>query len=332
MQGGQNRIREIVVPDSSKPHLETLYRQLYRIRRVEEEVARVYPTDCIKSPVHLSIGQEAASVGVCEALQPDDRVFGTYRGHALYMAKRGDLKKMVAELYGKDTGCTRGKGGSMHLIEPSAGLMGTSAVVGTTIPHAVGFAQALRMQKSRAVVAVFFGDGAMEEGVFHESLSFAVLKKLPVLFVCENNFYAIHAPLSHRQTPIGMCERVAVHGVPAVCVDDGDVERIYQEARLAITRMRESGEGPWFLECHAYRWREHVGPNEDFHAGYRTRDEMQPWLDSDPVVRIGARLDDAVRKRIGAEVEAEVAEAFAFAEASPFPYPDELYTDVYKEA
>src|SRR5713226_6361098 len=152
---------------------EQLYRSLYRIRRLEEEVARIYPTDKIKSPVHLSIGQEAVSVGICAALAPHDVVFGTYRGHALYLAKGGDLKRMVAELYGKATGCTKGKGGSMHLIDPSAGVMGMSAVVGTTIPHAAGYAYALKLRDAGAVVVCFMGDGATEEGVFYETLNFA---------------------------------------------------------------------------------------------------------------------------------------------------------------
>ena len=165
---------------------ERLYKALYRIRRVEEEIARVYPSDRIKSPVHLSIGQEAVSVGVCEALRPQDIVFGTYRGHALYLAKGGALKPMLAELYGKATGCARGKGGSMHLISLEAGMMGASAVVGTTIANAVGYAYALRLQRQEAIVASFFGDGATEEGVFGESLNFAALKRLPILFVCEN--------------------------------------------------------------------------------------------------------------------------------------------------
>ncbi|MFC1461941.1 thiamine pyrophosphate-dependent dehydrogenase E1 component subunit alpha, partial [Verrucomicrobiota bacterium] len=147
-----------------------IYRSLYRIRRVEEEIARIYPTDKIKSPIHLSIGQEAISVGVCEALQPQDVVFGTYRSHALYLAKGGDLRKMIAELYGKATGCCKGKGGSMHLADVEHGVMGTSAVVGTTIPNAVGYAYALKYQRKNSVVASFFGDGAVEEGVFHESL------------------------------------------------------------------------------------------------------------------------------------------------------------------
>src|ERR1700746_3113723 len=161
---------------------ERLYKALYRIRRVEEGVPRAYPTDKIKSPVHLSIGQEAVSVGVCEALEPADVVFGTYRSHASYLAKGGDLKKMIAELYGKATGCCKGKGGSMHLIDAAAGIMGSSAIVGTTISQAVGYAYALKVQQKRSIVVNFFGDGAADEGAFHESLNFAALKKTPVIF------------------------------------------------------------------------------------------------------------------------------------------------------
>ena len=171
---------------------EQFYKSLYRIRRVEEEIARVYPTDRIKRPVHLSIGQEAVAVGVCEALRSDDVVFGTYRSHASYLAKGGDVKKMIAELYGKVTGCARGKGGSMHLVDVAHGVMGTSAVVGTTIPNAVGYAYALKLKRKHSIVVSCFGDGGTDEGVFHESMNFAALKSLPVIFVCKKNVYAIH--------------------------------------------------------------------------------------------------------------------------------------------
>src|SRR5207244_6100761 len=160
--------------------LARLHRSLYRIRRLEEQIARIYPTDRIKSPVHLSIGQEAVSVGVCAALDAQDVWFGTYRGHALYLAKGGDMRAMVAELFGKATGCARGKGGSMHLIDPDAAMMGTSAVVGSTIPNAAGYAYALRQRGADTIVASFFGDGATEEGVWAGGLNFAVLKRLPV--------------------------------------------------------------------------------------------------------------------------------------------------------
>src|SRR5438552_5496836 len=235
---------------------ERFFRALYRIRRVEEEVARVYPTDTIKSPVHLSIGQEAVSVGVCAALAPHDVVFGTYRGHALYLAKGGDLRAMVAELFGKAAGCTKGKGGSMHLIDPQAGVMGTSAVVGTTIANAAGYAYALKLRRSNAVVVSFFGDGATEEGVFAESLNFAALKGLPILFVCENNQYAIHTHQSRRQGRMAICERAIAYGLPAERIENNDVMYLFQRSREVVHRLRQ-GQGPAFFEVMTCRWQEH---------------------------------------------------------------------------
>lgn len=309
---------------------ESMYRSLYRIRRLEEAIARIYPTDQIKSPVHLSIGQEAVSVGVCEALQPHDIVFGTYRGHALYLAKGGDLRQMVAELFGKATGCARGKGGSMHLIDPDAGVMGTSAVVGTTIANAVGYAYALRYRRSPALVVSFFGDGATEEGVFAESLNFAALKRLPILFVCENNQYAIHTHQSRRQARTDICERARAHGITAERIDDNDILHLHRRTQ-DITRKLRAGDGPAFLEVMTYRWQEHVGPNRDYQLGYRTEDEARPWMDHDQVRRIADLLDPAIRVGIEAEVEDEIGAAFAYAEISPFPEPSELYAHVFKE-
>ncbi|HSQ55759.1 MAG TPA: thiamine pyrophosphate-dependent enzyme, partial [Gemmata sp.] len=243
-----------------------LYRSLYRIRRVEEEVARTYPTDKIKSPVHLSIGQEAVSVGVCQALGSTDVVFGTYRGHAMYLAKGGNLNAMIAELFGKRTGCTRGKGGSMHLIDPDAGVMGTSAVVGTTIGNAAGYAYAMKLRKSKAVVVSFFGDGATEEGVFAETLNFAVLKKLPVLFVCENNGYAIHTHQNCRQGRPDIRAKAEAFGVPSDRLDGNDVLGLFRRTAEVIEKLRR-GEGPWLFEVSTYRWKEHVGPGGDYQLG-----------------------------------------------------------------
>jgi TPP-dependent pyruvate/acetoin dehydrogenase alpha subunit len=309
---------------------EQLYRSLYRIRRLEEAVAHAYPGDRIKSPVHLSIGQEAVSVGVCAALEPHDVVFGTYRGHALYLAKGGDMRQMVAELFGKVTGCTKGKGGSMHLVAAERGVMGTSAVVGTTIANAVGYAYALRCRRSDAVVASFFGDGATEEGVFAESLNFAALKRLPVLFVCENNQYAIHTHQGRRQATPEIYRRARAHGLPAERLDGSDVLGLAGRARDVVAQLR-GGAGPWFFEVMTYRWKEHVGPHEDYHLGYRSEDEAEPWVAADPVRHLAEAIDPAARSRIEQEVEEEVAEAFAFAEVSPFPQPAELFSDVYKE-
>jgi TPP-dependent pyruvate/acetoin dehydrogenase alpha subunit len=308
--------------------IEQFYRSVYRIRRVEEEIARVYPSDKIKSPVHLSIGQEAVSVGVCEALRLDDVVFGTYRSHAYYLAKGGDLKKMMAELYGKATGCAKGKGGSMHLVDVAHGVMGASAVVGTTIANAVGYAYALKLQRKDSIVVSFFGDGATDEGVFHESLNFAALKQLPLLFVCENNSYAIHTHLLRRHKEANLCERVRAYGMPAQRVDNNDILTIHEQAKVAVSDLRGRQAGPFFLECLTYRWKEHVGPNDDFHLGYRSYEEACPWVEGDQLARLAALIAPGSRERIEAAVEEEIRTVIAFAEQEPFPDAGELLTDV----
>ncbi len=310
---------------------ERLYYSLYRIRRVEEEIADIYPTDKIKSPVHLSIGQEAVSVAVCDALNRDDIVFGTYRGHALYLAKGGDLKGMIAELYGKIDGCAKGKGGSMHLVDIDKGIMGTSAIVATTIPDAVGYAYALKYQRKDSIVVSFFGDGAVEEGVFYESINFAALKHLPIIFICENNSYAIHTHQLKRQSVANICERVVSFGIKAERINDNDVLSLRERISSNIESLRNGETGPLFFECMTYRWREHVGPNEDFSLGYRTREEAESWIQNDQVESIGKMLETEQQTKIEKEVEEEIREAFAFAEKSPFPEASELYTDVFKE-
>lgn len=315
------------LPGSPLP--ETLFRSLYRIRRVEEEIVSLYPTDKIKSPVHLSIGQEAVSVGVCETLRGEDKVFGTYRNHALYLAKGGNLNRFMAELYGKSTGCARGKGGSMHLVDMSVGVMGGSAVVGTTIPQAVGYAFGLKLQHQLPIVCSFFGDGAVEAGVFHESLNFAALKKLPLIFICENNGYAIHSRLAARQANQGICELARAHGLPAERIEDNDVLSIHARVGAAVRQLRAGEPGPFFFECMTYRWKEHVGPGEDYAAGYRTSAEASPWISGDQVERMGRLLDGSQRQQIERAVDAEIAAAIEFAETSPFPEDAELFTDVF---
>jgi TPP-dependent pyruvate/acetoin dehydrogenase alpha subunit len=310
--------------------IERIYRNLYRIRRLEDEVGRVYATDAIKSPVHLSIGQEAVSVGVCDSLRSTDIVFGTYRGHALYLAKGGDLKAMVAEMFGKATGCSKGKGGSMHLIDPEAGVMGMSAVVGTTIANAAGYAYALKTRKSDAVVVSFFGDGATEEGVFAETLNFAALKNLPMLFVCENNGYAIHTSQAKRQGKPDIRGRAEAYGLNAELLDGNDVLGLVNRSRDVIAKLR-AGVGPWFFEVKTYRWREHVGPNNDYQLGYRAESECEKWINDDPVVKLAAELPVRAQWKIKNEIEAEIQSAFAFAESSPFPDASELMTDIYQE-
>jgi TPP-dependent pyruvate/acetoin dehydrogenase alpha subunit len=306
------------------------YSALYMIRRVEEEIVEVYPTDKIKSPVHLSIGQEAVAVGVCEALLPNDIVYGTYRSHALYLAKGGDLKQMIAELYGKITGCAKGKGGSMHLVDVLHGVMGTSAVVGTTIPNAVGHAYATYYQKKDRAVVSFFGDGAVEEGVFHESMNFAALKKLPIIFVCENNSYAIHTHREKRQGLTDITEKAQSYGINSLKIQDNDVFAIYDNISRARKALADGESGPYFFECITYRWKEHVGPGEDYELGYRQKSEAEQWKAHDAVREVGDLLDDDVKNTIETQVEKEIRDAFMFAEESSFPDINELTKDVFK--
>ncbi|MDD5070032.1 MAG: thiamine pyrophosphate-dependent dehydrogenase E1 component subunit alpha [Candidatus Omnitrophica bacterium] len=307
-----------------------IYRTLYLIRRVEEEIGRIYPSDKIKSPVHLSIGQEAVSVAVCSALDERDAVFATYRSHAAYLAKGGNLKEMIAELYGKQTGCAKGKGGSMHLLDPSCGFIVTSAIVATTIPLAVGYAYSLKLKKSDSVVVVFFGDGAVDEGAFHESLNFAALKKLPVLFVCENNLYAIHSHFLTRHHSDNIFKRAASYGMASECLKEDDLGVIYQRTKFFVDQIRQ-GSGPAFLECYTCRWREHVGPNDDFHLGYRSEQEVSHCKDNDQLKKIRAEIEPSVIKKINQKVEQQIEDAFIFAEKSPFPGKEELMTDVFKD-
>ncbi len=307
-----------------------VYRSLRLIRRTEEEIARLYPSDKIKSPVHLSIGQEAVAVGVCDVLRKDDVMSATYRGHAGYLAKGGDLRQMMAELYGKGTGCAGGKAGSMHLVDMNSGVLGMSAVVGTTIPIAAGYAFALGREGKGRIAASFLGDGATEEGVFSETLNFASLHKLPILFVCENNGFAIHSPLSNRWATEALCERVATYGIPTHELTDGNVFAIRETAEKAVGEIRAGG-GPQFMECKTYRWREHVGPNEDYDDGYRSRDDFKPWLDNDQVAKTGDMLEPSMRDAIDADVEKQIADAVDFAEQSPWPEPEELFSHVFAD-
>jgi len=305
------------------------YRTLFLIRKVEERIANIYSTDKVKSPIHLSIGQEAPSVGVCAALNPGDITFGTYRGHALYLAKKGNLRQMIAELYGKKTGCGAGKSGSMHLGDKTVGMMGTSAIVSSSIPNAVGYAFAQSYKKTKNIVVVFFGDGATEEGVFYESLNFAALKKLPILFVCENNLYAINTPLEKRVPKANYCEKAEALGVSAYKVLNNNIEDIFLRTQGLVQSIRGGG-GPSFVEIETYRWREHVGPAEDWHLGYRTKEEGDQWIKADEMVRIGNFLESNIRQKLEAEVLKEIEDAFDFAENSPFPSSEDLYSHIYQ--
>lgn len=304
------------------------------IRLVEEKIALLYPEQEIRCPTHLSIGQEAAASGVCTALAQSDYIFSTHRCHSHYLAKGGNVKQMFAELYGKATGCAKGKGGSMHLLDPDQGMMGASAIVGGTIPLAVGAALAAQLQKNGRIAVAFFGDAATEQGVFHESLNFAGLKKLPVLFICENNFFATNTPLSDRQGLHNISERGTIYGVPGTCVEGEDVIPVYQVAVEMVERARK-GEGPSILECRAYRWKEHVGPNEDFNLGYRTQKELEDWKARCPIRHLekilGERsiMNGAEFEQIRNEITAGIEDAVRFAKESPAPDPGELLTEIY---
>jgi TPP-dependent pyruvate/acetoin dehydrogenase alpha subunit len=301
---------------------------LLRIRRVEEEILRLYPTDKIKSPVHLSIGQEAVSVAVCDQLSRDDVLFATYRGHAAYLAKGGNMPAMWAELYGKATGCGRGKAGSMHLVDTAVNMMGTSAIVASSIPNAVGCALAVKMRGENRIVACFFGDGAADEGVTQESINFAALRRLPILFVCENNEYAIYSHVSTRLAGYGLCERYRALGMVCEQEDSGDFLAMHEIAGRGIADVRQ-GLGPRFIEIKTARWRDHVGPDEDRHHGYRCDAQLNKEIAGDQVARIARMLTDEIRRDVEAGVEREIAAAIAFAEASPFPDDEEIFDHVF---
>jgi len=311
-----------------------LYRTMLRIRMVEERIADLYAEQEMRCPVHLYIGQEAVAAGVCANLTHQDYLFGTYRSHGIYLAQGGDLGALLAELYGKVTGATRGRGGSMQLVAPEVGLLCTSAIVGGSTPMAVGAGLTAKMEGRGRVSVIVLGDGGTEEGVFHESMNFAALKSLPVVFVCENNFYACYSHQSARQAADNIHAHASAYGVPGYRVDGNDVLAIY-EAMAAATGRAHSGQGPTLLECRTYRYREHVGPNIDLDLGYRTQAEYDEWLARDPIKTFEEVLlseglvSQDKRTQMAAEQAREIDEAVAFAQSSPFPDTSELWDHVY---
>jgi TPP-dependent pyruvate/acetoin dehydrogenase alpha subunit len=312
-----------------------LYELMVRIRMIEESIAVHYAKQQMRCPVHLSIGQEAAAAGVGLALRPTDLAMSGHRSHAHFLAKGGDLRAMIAEMHGRETGCCRGRGGSMHLVDLKSGFMGAVPIVGSTIPIAVGLAFSEHLQKSDHVVATFFGEAATEEGVFHESANFASLHRLPVVFVCENNLYSVYSPMSVRQPAHReVYEQAKGHGIVAHQGDGNDPVAVHQLMAEALTHAR-AGRGPVFLELKTYRWREHCGPGFDNHIGYRTEAEYLSWKQRDPVGNFERTLRtdgifDAVRHEhfIRAQ-EAEITAAFAAAETAPYPKPNTLMEYVY---
>lgn len=299
-----------------------LYEAL-RIRMVEEKIIELYPTDQIQSPVHLSIGQEAVAVGICSNLSNNDWVFINYRGHAFYLAKGGPLPEFFAELMGKSGGLSKGKAGSMHLADPAHGIIGASAVVASTISHAVGAALASRIKGEHGRVFVAnFGDGAMEQGVFFESMNFASLHKLPVLFLCEDNELAVHSPKDERQA-FDLRQVVEAFGIPFYSIEKGfDPNAIAMESSEIIENLRITG-SPAFIRIRTARYREHVGPGEDFKAGYRSEETINRWKLKDPLLKDSETL--TLYKK---QIEDEITKALEFAYKSPIVGPEELLTDV----
>ena len=323
----------------SESMLISLYYDMLRIRMVEEKIADLYKEQEMRCPVHLCIGQEAVPVGVCANLSREDYVLSNHRSHGHYLAKGGNLKAMLSEIYGKWAGCSKGKGGSMHLIDLSVNFLGSTPIVGGAIPVAVGVAFGTIMRgdgkEGDRITTVFLGDAATEEGVFYESLNFAALKKLPIIFVCENNFFSVYSPLSVRQ-PENRCN-IAIaraYGMGSAKGDGNNVIDVYRLTKKAISHIRE-GRGPFYLEFDTYRWREHCGPNYDNDLGYRDESEFKRWQERCPIGSYEKKLIDdgfinreqidKLKKKIGLEIE----EAIDYAKSCPFPDTDEVFTDLY---
>ena len=314
------------------------YKALLRIRRVEEILADEYRKGTMRTPTHFGIGQEAVAVGVCEALVRGDVVYSHHRCHTHYLARGGNLFGLVAELLGREAGCSRGRGGSVHLTDRSAGFLGSSPILGEGMALATGTALSYQMDGSQNVSVAFFGEGACEEGSAYECLNFASIRKLPVLYVCENNLYATESPLSVRQ-PAGtdLCERVRSFKIATHHTDGNDVFAVYEAARKALDHCH-SGNGPFFLACDTYRWREHCGPLYDNDLGYRTEAEFLEWKAREPIgmLRQALLAEKAATasdfEQMQSDIDREVEAAFEFAERSPFPPAEEAFTHEYAKA
>lgn len=312
-----------------------LYQKLYMARRAEEYIIQLYPEDEMKTPMHMSMGQEAIAVGVCHALGPDNQIWTSYRSHAAYLAKTEETDKFFAELYGKETGTAAGKAGSMHLADPSKGHMVASSVVASVIPVALGLAFANKRSSNGRVSCVFFGDGATDEGVFWESFNTACVMRLPVLFVCEDNELAIHTSTQVRQGYRSITEVLQGFNCAVLKDQTTDVERIYDLTKQAMDTIRTTGI-PVFLHLKCYRYLEHVGINEDFDAGYRPKSEYETWRILDCVALQRKRLlnqnlsEDEVG-RIELRIDERIQTSIKLAQEAPYPQPDELYKGVFFE-
>jgi pyruvate dehydrogenase E1 component alpha subunit len=303
-----------------------LFESMLRIRLVEESIANKYSEQKMRCPTHLSIGQEAIAVGVCANLTSQDQVLSTHRAHAHYLAKGGCLNSMMAEIYGKASGCSKGMGGSMHLIDTSVGFMGSTAIVGNTIPVAVGLALEKKLTRKKSIACVFFGDGATEEGAFYESVNFAIIHSLPILFICENNLYSVYSGLEVRQ-PVDrkIYKMVRAMGISAQHGNGNDVDEVARKVKHAKTMILKSG-GPQFLEFDTYRWREHCGPNFDNNIGYREESEFLKWKKKDPLKNFYSENSQKYIDRKIDAISQEIDDAHQFADDSKFPTLQEYNT------
>jgi 2-oxoisovalerate dehydrogenase E1 component len=322
------------IPDLTRERALSLYRGMVVIRRTEEALARAHAGGLVQGACHTYVGEEAVATGVAAHLRTDDTVLSTHRGHGHALAKGVPPRELMAELFGRATGCSRGRGGSMHLFAPEVGLLGTSGIVGPSILMATGAGYSYRLLGTDRVSVAFFGDGAVNNGAFHEGLNLAAIWRLPVLFVCENNLYATEVPFETVAGNPDVAARGVAYGLPSVRLDGNDVLAVHEAAGEAVRRARR-GDGPTLLECLTYRTRAHSEGMRD--AGYRTREEVDAWRGRCPIARWRDRLLEAGRApaadldRIDQEVAALVKEAAEFAEASPWPDPASATRHVYAE-
>jgi pyruvate dehydrogenase E1 component alpha subunit len=320
-------------PHLSRAHLAELMRQMVRIRRFEEKCVELYQSEKIRGFLHVYIGEEAVAVGVMQALKPEDAVVATYREHGHALARGMKMTAVMAEMYGKREGCSRGRGGSMHIFDAATRFYGGNAIVGGGLPLAVGLGLADNMLKRPQVTACFFGEGAVAEGEFHESMNLAALWKLPVLFVCENNLYAMGTALRLSESETDIHLKAQSYRIPSEAVDGMDVVAVEAAARRAVDAIR-AGEGPRFLECRTYRFRAHSMFDAEL---YRDKAEVEQWKKRGPILRFGNWLresnilHEADLQAIETEVAAEVDAAVAFAEAGTWEPAEDLTKDVYAE-
>jgi len=315
----------------TKDKLVEMYKRMLEIRFFEEKVFDLYAQNLVPGTIHLYLGEEAVAVGVCSVLRKDDYITSTHRGHGHCIAKGAELKRTMAEILGKKTGYCKGKGGSMHIADFSIGMLGATAVVGAGLPIAVGAGLSIKLRGTDQVVTCFFGEGASNQGTFHESINMASTWKLPVIFVCENNLYAMGTRQSTVMAIENIADRAVAYGIPGIVVDGNDVLAVYETTQKIVERARK-GEGPTLIECKTYR---HKGHSRVDPAKYRPKEEVEEWLAKDPIKCFKEKLlktntlTESEIQQIEKEVSDEIEEAVKFAMESPYPAPEEALEDVY---